>query len=415
MKIKVMKKLTSFVCIATFVVTSVLFLDLGVTKVQASDYNPVYRLYNVNTGEHFYTTNEVEYEYLQANGWSDEGIGWYGSNSGEPVYRLYNPNATGGDHYYTLSRGEAEFLIAQGWSIDNNWSPAFYSSGSTNLYVAYNPNAQSGAHNYTTNGMEQNVLLNSGWMFGEVAWKVMAPGTNYTDKVAVDCNVTTDGGGEGNNPGSFRWLYGDRTYDPGDLSGQVPEVDFYGDVQMTGYDDDYAVQFVIGGSESKSGQIGVTLHYQAGSDYRYAQGRINVTNINFPANSNSTGQQYYSVNTSAPRITNGQKVRLNVKYYSSGFMQTYVDGVLVGQYRTKLNPTQTSSMYSIPWDASTHGNRYILHVNADTNCTVSNIQVLRRGQDYTNYGTTILNAPESSYGFNKSSYDVTNKDISAIY
>lgn len=415
MRMKCFKKFVSLVCATVITVTGVVLYSGNVAIVNAASYDPVYRLYNANTGEHFYTTNESEYQYLQTVGWSDEGVGWYGSNSGAPVYRLYNPNAVGGDHYYTMNLLEAQFLISQGWSIDNNWAPAFYSAGDTDLYVAYNPNAQSGAHNYTTNGMEQNVLLNSGWTFGAVAWKVMAPGTNYTDKVAVDCNVTTDGGGEGLNAGSYRWLYGDRTFDPGDLSGQIPEVDFYGDVTMTGYDDDYAVQFVIGGSESKSGQIGVTLHYQAGSDYRYAQGRINVTNINFPANSNSFGQQYYSVNTSAPTILNGQTVGLNVKYFASGFMQTYVDGKLVGQYRTKLNPTTTSSMYPIPWDASTHGNRYILHVNADTNCTVSNIQVLRRGEDYTNYGTTLLNDPNGNYGFNKAQYDVTNTDISAIF
>lgn len=48
-------------------------------------------------------------------GWRDEGIGWQAANSGEPVYRLYNPNVKGGDHYYTLSKYEAQTLVNLGW------------------------------------------------------------------------------------------------------------------------------------------------------------------------------------------------------------------------------------------------------------------------------------------------------------
>lgn len=413
-KSNLFKKATSLILSLVMIIgLSVAYTDT-VSSVHAENYTPVYRLYNPNTGEHFYTTNTVEYQYLEKNGWNDEGIGWYAVNHGKAVYRLYNPNAKGGDHYYTMNKGEAQFLIQQGWKIDNNWAPAFYSYGDTNLYVAYNPNAQSGAHNYTTNAAEQNMLLNSGWLFGAVAWKVCAPGTGFVSKVAVDCDVTTDGGGEGANPGSYRWLYADRSFDPADLSGQVPEVDFSGDVVMSGSNNDYAMQFVIGGSEAKSGQIGVTLHYQAGYDTRYAQGRINVTNINFPAGSNSHGQQYYSVNTSAPRISNNQKVRLQVKYYSSGYMQTYVDGKLVGQYITKLNPNTTATTHLIPWDTSTHNNRFVLHFNADTPCVVSNVKVYRRGVDETTYGSTLLGSGDP-YGFCQGSYNITGKDASAIY
>ncbi len=297
--------------------------DMG--SVSANDSQAVYRLYNPNTGEHFYTVSEVEYQSLQNVGWKDEGVGWYGADHGDPVYRLYNPYAEGGDHYYTLSRGEAESLAALGWLVDNNWAPAFYSYGGTDLYVAYNPNAQSGAHNYTTSLAEQNNLLNIGWLYGEVAWKVVSVGYTFVDKTHADDNITTDGGGEGNNPGSFRYIYADRTFDEANLNGQIPEVDFSGDIVMSGSTNDYEVQFVIAGSQEKSGQIGIELHYQAGWDERYAQGRINVTNINFPSYGNSYGQQYYSVNTAAPRINNGQRVRLEVKYYSSGYMQAFVE------------------------------------------------------------------------------------------
>ncbi|MFK5291767.1 hypothetical protein ACI3PH_14630, partial [Lactococcus lactis] len=132
----------------------------------------VYRLYNANTGEHFYTLNFAEKTNLQNVGWRYEGIGWLSSSTGSPIYRVYNPNAKGGDHYYTMSKYEAQQLVSKGWRWDNNGGAAFYSNGSKNLYVAYNPNASSGSHNYTTNSYEQDNLLRLGWKYGAVAWKV---------------------------------------------------------------------------------------------------------------------------------------------------------------------------------------------------------------------------------------------------
>ncbi len=111
MKKKRFTRLASIVLAMTLVLTGTLLYSANLSKVEAADYIPVYRLYNPNTGEHFYTVNEVEYEYLQSVGWNDEGIGWYGAGSGEAVYRLYNPNAIGGDHYYTKSRGEAQIFM----------------------------------------------------------------------------------------------------------------------------------------------------------------------------------------------------------------------------------------------------------------------------------------------------------------
>lgn len=103
--------------------------------VHASDESvAVFRLYNRNTGEHLYTSSEPEKDHLVSVGWSDEGIGWYGAVSGDPVYRVYNPNAKGGDHYYTVSKAEADGLVALGWQMDNNGQAAFYSAGNVDLY-----------------------------------------------------------------------------------------------------------------------------------------------------------------------------------------------------------------------------------------------------------------------------------------
>ncbi|WP_343214744.1 MucBP domain-containing protein [Enterococcus alishanensis] len=87
---------------------------------------PVYRLYNPNSGEHFYTISESEYSSVAQKGWKKENIGFYmvPKDEGQPIYRVFNPNATGpGSHLFTESKDEANWLINQGWS---NEGVAFY-------------------------------------------------------------------------------------------------------------------------------------------------------------------------------------------------------------------------------------------------------------------------------------------------
>ena len=42
----------------------------------------MYRLYNPNSGEHFYTSSNGERDHLISLGWNYEGIGWYGTGTG---------------------------------------------------------------------------------------------------------------------------------------------------------------------------------------------------------------------------------------------------------------------------------------------------------------------------------------------
>lgn len=142
------------------------------TEVNAAEQTvSIYRLYNKNTGEHFYTKSQTEQINAIIAGWNDEGIGWVAPKSSKsPVYRVYNPHAKGGDHYYTKSKYEAQTLVNKGWKWDGNAKPVFYSGGKSPVYVAYNPYAQSGSHNYTPNSFEQKSLLNNGWKYGSTAW-----------------------------------------------------------------------------------------------------------------------------------------------------------------------------------------------------------------------------------------------------
>lgn len=125
----------------------------------------MYRLYNPNSGEHFYTQNVAEKNNLVSKGWKYEGIGWNGPTSGNPVYRLYNPNA--GDHHYTLHAYEKDNLIKKGWRYEGiSW----YSGGPNALHRLYNPNAKAGSHHYTLNTNEKNNLVQKGWKYEGLAW-----------------------------------------------------------------------------------------------------------------------------------------------------------------------------------------------------------------------------------------------------
>ncbi len=138
----------------------------------------MYRLYNPNSGEHFYTASTVERDATIAAGWNDEGIGWTApSESNTPVYRLYS----GTDHHYTMSIVERDHLIDVGWTLegDNAEGIAWYSDDQKRvpLYRQFNPNVDptapfnnSGSHNYTTSLEEHEQLISIGWRGEDIGW-----------------------------------------------------------------------------------------------------------------------------------------------------------------------------------------------------------------------------------------------------
>ncbi|MBR4456243.1 MAG: hypothetical protein IKS32_08460 [Solobacterium sp.] len=122
----------------------------------------VYRMYNPNSGEHFYTSSKAEKEALEKAGWKYEGIAFHSLNtSSHPLYRVYNPNS--GDHHYTESQEERDYLISAGWKEEGI---AFYVTDQESgipLYRLYNPNAAAGAHHYTASDKERDNLISAGW------------------------------------------------------------------------------------------------------------------------------------------------------------------------------------------------------------------------------------------------------------
>lgn len=136
----------------------------GLSKIPGA----MYRMYNPNSGEHFYTARAYERDSLVDAGWNYEGLGWVApEKSNTPVYRLYNPNA--GDHHYTTSAYERDHLRSVGWNYEG---VGWYSDDakSVAVYRQYNPNARAGAHNFTTSTYERDQLVKAGWHDEGIAW-----------------------------------------------------------------------------------------------------------------------------------------------------------------------------------------------------------------------------------------------------
>jgi hypothetical protein len=131
--------------------------------------NKMYRLYNPNSGEHFYTSGTAERQNVVDAGWNYEGIGWLAPKNGTPVFRMYNPVA--GEHHYTTSKAEADALVAAGWNLESEcaWYSASAETG-TPLYREYNPNQFACNHNYTSSQEENDLLVNAGWQYEGIAW-----------------------------------------------------------------------------------------------------------------------------------------------------------------------------------------------------------------------------------------------------
>lgn len=133
----------------------------------------MHRLYNPNSGEHFYTASTTERDSLVKLGWKYEGIGWSApESSNTPVYRLYNPNA--GDHHYTLDAKEKDELVRIGWRDEGiGW----YSDDEQAIpvYRQYNPNAKAGAHNYSSSMDEHQGLIEKSWKGEGIGWYGLPP------------------------------------------------------------------------------------------------------------------------------------------------------------------------------------------------------------------------------------------------
>ncbi len=131
---------------------------------------PMFRMYDPNSGEHFYTGSEKERDFLVNAGWNYEGVAFNFPVIGAPVYRLYNPVT--GDHLYTMDEDERAKLLAEGW---NDEGVAFNSATEDCVpqYRLWNPNAVRGAWHFTGSERERDYLISLGWQYQGIGWYSM--------------------------------------------------------------------------------------------------------------------------------------------------------------------------------------------------------------------------------------------------
>lgn len=118
---------------------------------------PVYRVYNTDTGEHFYTVNDGERAALLGDGWTDEGVAWNCPQPEIAVYRMYNPHKK---HHFAPDFNEAESLQKTGWTFEG--VQFFGAASGQPIYRVYNHD--SGDHLLTANESEYRAMVNAGWM-----------------------------------------------------------------------------------------------------------------------------------------------------------------------------------------------------------------------------------------------------------
>ena len=128
----------------------------------------VYRLFNPANGEHLFTSNVGEMNFLRSAGWRYEGVAFRAIvHSDVPVYRLYNPYT--GDHLFTASGSERTQLVSAGWRDEG---VAFYGSSVYGVpqFRLYNPYTRVGSHFYTSSAAERDSLVRAGWRYEGIAF-----------------------------------------------------------------------------------------------------------------------------------------------------------------------------------------------------------------------------------------------------
>ena len=138
----------------------------------------IYRMYDPNRGEHFFTKNKEEADHLESLGWRHEERSDFividaDDEDAVPVYRMYNPN-DGGMHFYTEDPIEAKNLVEHGWDYEGISHYVFQKASDKGVEQLrlYNPNSTAGEHIWTTDIAEWDNLIKAGWKDEGVCWRI---------------------------------------------------------------------------------------------------------------------------------------------------------------------------------------------------------------------------------------------------
>ena len=149
---------------------------IDVNPVGPSTSTAFYRSYNPSANFHFFTTNRFQFEAALNAGYRDETTGASGFSipftqvpNSYPLYRIYNLQR--GFHYYTLNSVEKDLLVNSspqpgqpghgqiGWRDEGveGYMFATPQSGTTEIFRLYN--TQSGVHLFTEVASVKNAIL----------------------------------------------------------------------------------------------------------------------------------------------------------------------------------------------------------------------------------------------------------------
>ncbi|MFV0556672.1 MAG: CHAP domain-containing protein [Lactovum sp.] len=127
--------------------------------------NKVYRLYNISSGDHYFTTDKEEVKKIIFEGYQYEKTVFSTVTSGVPVYCVYNKVT--GEHIYTTEASEVKEYIEKGWNDEGiAWEAPTKGKDVFRLY-----NSEKNSHLFTSDDNEIKVLLKEGWVKEKVAFK----------------------------------------------------------------------------------------------------------------------------------------------------------------------------------------------------------------------------------------------------
>lgn len=134
----------------------------GVKTISESKGDKMYRLYNAKSGEHFFTSNKVEYDTLKRQGWRDEGVAWKCATGQVPLYRLNSAS----EHFYTINVAEVNNCLKNGWVLEGIASMQPTSGAPVYRLI----NSSNGTHFFTSSTAERDNCLKNGWKSEGIAF-----------------------------------------------------------------------------------------------------------------------------------------------------------------------------------------------------------------------------------------------------
>lgn len=119
--------------VMSYTPNSLFFSDLdkaALIKVNGieDDVPQVYRMFNKDTGSHFYTSHAPEAYHVATTAYDTfgyDGTAFYLDGGEVPLYRYYNP--TTGAHFYTLDQSEGATFIYEGvaFGVESSGDPVY--------------------------------------------------------------------------------------------------------------------------------------------------------------------------------------------------------------------------------------------------------------------------------------------------